>query len=367
MPAETVEWPPWKEFVLDKSVSEQYQKDNDYTTSKKAVIEEFGEDALRKSWLKTCAELEKVTEEIEAKGSKIMPEITLQEVLQNKVSDETKDEIKRVGCFIVRDVIPKQEADGLFRDLKQFMETNRSLVKGWPEATPSILRLYSTPTQNTARTPPNQLQLMRWINSLWHWTDPEVSADPLLYADAVRVRPGKSPFLGLGPHIDAGSLCRWGDKHYRRVYESIFSGNPEKHDCYDMDARKDADQMKFPGPGQSTVLRAFQGWTALTRTAPREGTIRLYPNVKWSIAYVLLRPFFKPPADESKIMDASAWTFDAEGPWFPGTDKQTSQYLSRPSHPHLRLEQCLLHVPTIEAGDTVWWHADVSVWSQMVY
>jgi len=109
------------------------------------------------------------------------------------------------------------------------------------------------------------------------------------------------------------------------------------------------------------VLRAFQGWTALTRTAPREGTILLYPNLQTAISYMLLRPFFRQPDDPTKIMNASEWTFDSEGSWFPGTFKPSSQFLSNSSHPHLRLKECLVHTPELQAGDTVWWHTDVSI------
>ncbi|KAE9981677.1 hypothetical protein EG327_006128 [Venturia inaequalis] len=161
------------------------------------------------------------------------------------------------------------------------------------------------------------------------------------------------------PHIDAGSLCRWADPSYRSTYSSIFSGNPENHNSYNLSLRASANQMLFPGNGQSTVLRCFQGWTALSRTAPREGTIRLFPAVKWQIAYILLRPFFKAPEDEADILDAEKWDFDGETPWFPGTVKETSQYVSVASHPHLRLKDCLVYAPPMEAGDTVWWHADM--------
>lgn len=164
-------------------------------------------------------------------------------------------------------------------------------------------------------------------------------------------------------HIDAGSLCRWADPSYRATYTQIFSGHPESHNPFNLSLRASANQMLFPGNGQSTVLRCFQGWTALSRTAPREGTIRFFPAVKWQIAYILLRPFFKEPEDESKILDAEAWRFDSESPWFPGTVKETSQYVSTSSHPHLRLKDCLVYAPPMEAGDTVWWHDDVSLFS----
>lgn len=123
---------------------------------------------------------------------------------------------------------------------------------------------------------------------------------------------------GLGPHIDAGSLSRWADPTYRKVYDKIFAGVPEEHDPFDMSARKDAKQDFFGGSAHSSVLRAFQGWTALTEAGPGEGSLLVYPELKYAIAYVLLRPFFDPPEDESEIMDAEKWTFNAEGMFFPG-------------------------------------------------
>jgi hypothetical protein len=143
------------------------------------------------------------------------------------------------------------------------------------------------------------------------------------------------------------------------VYTQVFEGNPETLNCYDMQARKDADQGFYSADLQSTVLRCFQGWTALTQTAPREGTILLYPNVQLVMAYILLRPFFKAPADSSKIMDAEEWEYDPTGSWFPGISKKGDVNLSPSSHPHLCLENNLLHVPPLAAGDTVWWHSDV--------
>ena len=158
--------------------------------------------------------------------------------------------------------------------------------------------------------------------------------------------------------MDAGSLCRWVDPAYIKIYEQVFSGYPENHDSWNLGLPKDAIQDIFKGPAHSSITRSFQGWTALTQTAPREGTLLVYPNLEASMAYMMLRPFFKPPAHSDGVMDASKWTLDESG-FFPGTEKPESQRLSRSSHPHLRLEECLLHVPPMKAGDTVWWHADV--------
>jgi hypothetical protein len=91
------------------------------------------------------------------------------------------------------------------------------------------------------------------------------------------------------------------------VYAAVFSGNPELLDNYDLSTRQDAHQALFFGAVQSTILRAFQGWTALTAAGPGEGSSMLFPNVKWGIAYVMLSPFFKEPNQKNEVMDATKW------------------------------------------------------------
>lgn len=224
------------------------------------------------------------------------------------------------------------------------------------------MKLFWSPTQIAARTHPNALALHRKLNSWWHDdTDADKSfMEPYAYADALRIRPGGVPFHGLGPHIDAGSLCRWADPKYQDTYAKIWAGRPEQWDPYDLSIRKEANQAFFPGQAQSTVMRTFQGWTALTQAGAGEGSLLLYPDIRWSIAYVLLRPFFQPPALDEDKMDPDKWNFDVEDPWFPGVWKHTPQELSPGPFPHLRMKDCLVNIPTMYPGDTIWWHTDVS-------
>ncbi|KAI1343266.1 hypothetical protein F5Y15DRAFT_229161 [Xylariaceae sp. FL0016] len=354
MPGRVREWPAWPEFGNVSDTSD----DPDCRSAKQAIIDEYGAENLKQSWIAVCDRLKEVTDDIACRGNEIIPTISAEHVIQNGFTAEEVATIKQTGCLVIRGVIPQTETNELYRDLTQYIADNRPQVKGWPKETPSIMMLYNTPTQNALRTHPNQLAVQRRLNELWHDAAGKTSQDPLIYLDALRDRPPQQPFLGLGPHIDAGSLCRWADPQYRKVYEKVFSGQPEAHDGWDLGARMDANQDLFPGSAHSTVLRTFQGWTALTRTAPNEGTLLLVPNLPATLAYMLLRPFFKPPEDPSRVMDAAEWTLDT-GAVFPGTMKPQSQRLSRSSHPHLRLEETLVHIPEMMPGDTVWWHTDV--------
>lgn len=357
MPSKTEIWPAWQEF---KQVDKETSTDEDYIKAKRDVIAQFGETALRTAWLKVCADLVAITEDIASKGSASIPVIDASAILNNTLSDADEAKMKKVGCFAIRGVIPKDEAKQQYQNLETYLADNKGTIKGWPAETPSMLILFTSPTQIALRTHPSQLTVQAKLNTFWHDASNSCPPKPLSYSDGLRNRPPKQPFLGLGPHVDAGSLCRWADPAYRLFYEKIFSGEPERHDCYDLQLRKEVNGTMFPGVAHSTVFRSFQGWTALTRAAPGEGSLRLYPNVKTAIAYMLLRPFFNPPADESLVMNASQWTFsDSETAHFPGTFKPQSQFLSPSSHPHLRIKDCLVHIPTMEPGDTVWWHADM--------
>ncbi|GKT67286.1 DUF1479 domain protein [Colletotrichum tofieldiae] len=356
MPGRLINWPAWQEY---ENEPDEIAFKEDFARAKAAVIAEYGQEALTKSWLKVCKELETVTNQLANQGSAAVPVYEYSEIGTKGFNEEQKEQIKARGCCIVRNTIPEDKARSLFQGLKNFVTENRGSINGWPVESPAMLRLFNSPTQIKIRTDPRHIALQRQLNALFHDASDETSPEPLSYTDATRIRPPGQTFLGLGPHIDAGSLCRWAHPQYRKVYDRIFSGEPENHDAYDLDVRKDADQYMFPAGAHSAVFRAFQGWTALTPASPSCGTLMLYPNVKTVIAYVVLRPFFSPPKDESDMMDASKWAFDGKSPWFPGTTVLDSQRLSTSSHPHLRLKDCLVHIPSMGPGDTVWWHTDM--------
>ncbi|KIW54106.1 hypothetical protein PV05_06490 [Exophiala xenobiotica] len=354
MPGKLLSWPDWPEFTASKA-----ERGDDLVGYKKAIVDKYGKDALVQSWLRVCKELESVTDSIAELGSSAIPEIQFQDIFA--LTPEQKTKLKDTGCFVVRNVFSEAQADEWFQNLKEYVAANRSSIGGWPAETPFILNLYYSPTQIAARSHPNQLRLSEELNSWWHDDTGTTSPEPLSYADGVRIRPPGIPFRGLGPHIDAGSLCRWADPVYQSFYSAVFSGHPELLDIYDLTMRKDANQAMFPGSAHSRVFRSFQGWTALTSAGPGEGSLMLYPNVKWTIAYLLLRPFFRAPDSDSEedVRDAGKWTFDPETPWFPGTFRADSQLLSPSSHPHLRLRECMVGIPKMNPGDTVWWHADM--------
>jgi len=357
MPSAISTWPAgWPSFTSkDNDPSDTYQQD-----LKASIIKKYGAENLRVSWEKTCKALTKVTSRLATNGNASVPIYTYEELL-----DKSKLEtMKAAGCCIIRGVILKSNDEQHFKDLKTFINDNKEVITGWPAESVAIYHLYSSPTQLKIKTDPRHLRVQRLLNSLWtdsscSKAEQEAQDEPVLYPDGLRIRQPGQDFLGLGPHVDGGSLCRWANEEYCKTYDAILSGNPQLYDPYEMQHRKNANMSMFPGGAQCSILRTFQGWTALTPCKPGEGGLMLLPDVKIVTAYMILRPFFTAPDSDGKWVDPEKWTIDEKTGWFPGTYRWDSQLLSPESHPHLFLEKTLMSVPKMEPGDTIWWHADV--------
>ena len=101
------------------------------------------------------------------------------------------------------------------------------------------------------------------------------------------------------------------------------------------------DQTKeIESPAVSHVFRTFQGWVALTRQGPRDGTLQLIPIAK-SIAYILTRAL---------LLDVPENELCGSKP---------ARALSVNSKYHSLLLKALTSIPEMKPGDTVWWHPDV--------
>lgn len=195
---------------------------------------------------------------------------------------------------------------------------------------------------------------------------------PISYFDRLRIRePGPSGW-SLGPHIDGGGIERWEDPGYRSCYARVFEGGDSwKHfDPYDVTPRLAANQDLYDSPwvlsvqqvlkrsplyrNQCTIFRTWQGWTSLSTTRAREGTLRVVPFVKLSAAYVMLRPFFKPKPGREDSLEVDDWEPDLEHGEFYGTSPGQTQTLSQKSHPHLQLDKTVVSIDFVEPGDQVY-------------
>ena len=289
---------------------------------------------------------------LKASKKSIIPEISFNQI--NQRNTKFVESIKKRGCVIVRDVFENLTIERLNNDLEKYIEENNyyddqkkksGLDKYFSDlksSKPQIMGLYWSKAQMEIRHSENMLKVKKWLNNLWIYKNDEYEVfDPskeLSYADRVRRREPGDNTLGLSPHCDAGSVERWSDDYYQKIYKDIFSDNFLKFNPFDAKYRDKT--TEFESPAVAHVFRTFQGWTALTEQGPNDGTLQLIPIAK-AMAYILTRALLDDvPKDElcgSKLGKA----------------------LSVNKEYHSLLLEGLISIPNMKPGDTVWWHPDV--------
>ncbi|KAL1974689.1 hypothetical protein VTN31DRAFT_4893 [Thermomyces dupontii] len=306
--------------------------------------------ALEDSWQRLIPKLKEEVERIRELGTDVIPVVKYSDIVSGNVPDKVKDEIRLRGTVVIRNVVDRDTALGWKERAKEYIKANADRVKAFPADSPAVYELYWTPAQTEARAHPNMLQTQRWLQRLWHSSDPntELSVNHTIsYADRIRIRlPGDAKF-SLGPHADGGSLERWEDPEYSRVYRKILEGKWEEYDAFDARHRTTAKMDLYNGAGACSVLRFFQGWLSMSDTGPGEGTLHVCPMVRYSTAYTILRPFFDAQTLRPAMDNA-----------FPGSVPGTAQEYNPATHPHLELETTMVSVPRVEPGDYVAWHCD---------
>lgn len=327
-------------------------------------------EALHESWIRLLASLKEEISLIAEKGPKIIPEIDFRDLDQ---ADETfKNEHKKRGVAVIRNVLPQEEALALKQELKDYIAANPH-TKAFPADNPQVYELYWSPSQIKARSNPNLIKAQRFLMEFWHSKDPGAlisSSHPMIYADRLRMRlPGDAKFA-LGPHVDGGSCERWEPDGYGRggVYDKIWQGKWEEYDPWESSCRLPVVSDLYGGVGACSMFRMFQGWLSLSHTGPYEGTLLVNPLLSKATAYFLLRPFFSPKrvaADptaetyEEAFLTADNWQLDSTpNSWLHGATPGHGQELRPNLHPHLNLPSSMVHMPRVSPGDYVSWHCD---------
>jgi hypothetical protein len=230
----------------------------------------------------------------------------------------------------------------------------------------SFLSLFHAPSQSSNESGFDQVPPAELSVSL---------SNPLTYCDRLRIRlPGDSTFA-LGPHIDGGGVERWEDETFRGVWPSILQANDagsidwKSHDSWSLGPlaqRLGAKTDMYNGAGACSVFRPFQGWLSMSSTGADEGTLRVLPLLQSSTAYIILRPFFKARKslkecnnDKNQYLSSNNWEFDLSNPHFHGCSLGRNIELSDETHPHLKLEETMTSIPSVDAGDCAFWHCDV--------
>jgi hypothetical protein len=286
-------------------------------------------------------------------GEPVIPIVHYSDVRAGVVPAKLIAKVQDRGACVIRGTFTREQAEAWDREIAQYVDENGLDAKlanaaedkyfgTLASAKPQIYGVYWSRPQVQARQAESLTQVRIFLNKLWkaesegqrHFNPNETPA----YADRIRRRPPGSASLGLSPHVDGGSVERWLDENFRKVYRHVFSGNWQAYDAYDAAYRPDAREVA--SPAVCSMFRTFQGWTALTRQGKGDGTLQLIPIAN-AMMYVLLRALQDDVPDDELCGAA------------PG------RALSVNPQYHSLLIEALSSIPLMEPGDTVFWHSDV--------
>jgi hypothetical protein len=274
--------------------------------------------------------------------------------LADDAADTLRDRVKQRGVAIVRNVFDKKRVEAWNTELMDYVARNDYFEKqkekdgldkyfaGLSSSKPQIFGLYWSMAQMEARTSQELADVRRWLNRLWRFESTngaEFNPDKeCLYADRMRQREPGDNTLGLSPHVDGGSVERWIDRGYQEVYRHILAGDIAAYDPFDAAFRTTTKEI--PSPAVCSMFRTYQGWTALSRQGPGDGTLNLVP-IADAMGWMILRALQDDVPDDALCGAAP------------------SRALTVSAEYHAKLLRAYVPIPVVEAGDTVWWHPDV--------
>jgi hypothetical protein len=286
-------------------------------------------------------------------GLDVVPIVQFADIEAGAVPSDLVERIKARGACVVRRTFSEKQATAWDEEIAAYVERNNLDAKlanaaedkyfgTLASAKPQIYGIYWSRPQVEARQSEPSTKVRTFLNNLWqaesegmrHFNPNETPA----YADRIRRRPPGSASLGLSPHVDGGSIERWLDDNFRKVYRHVFSGDWQKYNAFDAAYRPEVREV--PSPAVCSMFRTFQGWTALTRQGKGDGTLQLVP-IADTMVYVLLRAL-QDDVPEDDLCGAK-----------PG------RALSIDQQYHSLILKALSSIPLMQPGDTVFWHSDV--------
>ena len=289
---------------------------------------------------------------IRAKAECPVPEIAFDAL--DQVTEAQRENIKKRGCVVIKGVFPKAQIEAWNSDIAHYLDDVKYLERmeekrgidqyfsALASSKPQIYSVYWSKPQMQARQSEALARTRQWLNRLWKYQHDGADVfnpdQELTYVDRVRQRQPGDATLGLSPHCDGGTIERWIDPGYQQVYRHIFGGDLSAYDAFDAAYRTVA--REIPSPAVCRMFRTFQGWTALTRQGPGDGTLNVLPIAN-AVPWMLLRAL-QDDVPEDELCGAQA-----------GRAMLVSEQY------HAMLLDGYGPIPQVEAGDTVWWHPDV--------
>ncbi len=290
----------------------------------------------------------------EAETGSAWPEIEQQQLMEGSITEQQKTLIQRRGCVVVRQTFPREQARALDKAMMDYLDDNHfdrqyrgpgdDFFGSLAASRPEIFPIYWSPSQMLARQSPAIARVQSSLNRLWtfespqgRWFDPD---NNIIYPDRIRRRPPGTCSQGLGAHTDSGALERWLSPAYQKVFARIFDGRLAEYDPWNAAWRPQADEYQMENTTTCSAFRTFQGWTALSDMETGQGLLHVVPT-PLAMAYILLRPLLSDVPEDELCGVAPGKVLPVSAQW----------------HPHLINGLC--SIPSLQAGDSVWWHCDL--------
>ena len=288
------------------------------------------------------------------RGEEVWPVIDYADLEAGRISEDFLRQLKRRGCVVVRGHFDPAQAEQWDRDVVDYVESNKFFENyagpaddffgtlGAEMSKPEIYPVYWSSAQMEARQHPRMAKVQAFLNSQWtyesdghQWFDPDQDS---LYPDRIRRRPPGADSGGLGTHLDPGTLDLWMTEGYQQHFRHLFSGDFAAYDPWDAAFRTEAAQ--YPGSTMCSAFRTFQGWTALSEMRNDQGVLHTVPITK-AMAYLMLRPLLSDVPEDDMCAVQLNRTFPVNEKW------------------HSILLRAVSAIPSVQPGDSVWWHCDM--------
>ncbi|CAA9410876.1 MAG: Uncharacterized protein YbiU [uncultured Propionibacteriaceae bacterium] len=287
-----------------------------------------------------------------SRGEEVWPVIEYDDIENQTVSESALALLKRRGCAVIRGHFDHAEAEKWDADVVHYVDSNHFFDKYTGPADdffsdlemskPEIYPIYWSSAQMEARQHPRMAKAQSFLNSQWRhesegrtWFDPNRDS---LYPDRIRRRPRGADSGGLGTHLDPGTLDLWMTEGYQQHFRHLFAGDFASYDPWDAGFRTEAAQ--YPGSTMCSAFRTFQGWTALSEMNNDQGVLHTVPIPK-AMAYLMLRPLLDDVAEDDMCGVKLNRSFPANSTWHP------------------ILMEAVSCIPSVQPGDSVWWHCDM--------
>ncbi|CAO3612847.1 unnamed protein product [Cunninghamella echinulata] len=320
--------------------------DSHFIDIKKQLVP--GEEQKKKiqaSYERLIQSFEKEKKEIHDRGSKVIPEIHINDIKKNngRLPDAIAQLVKKRGGLVVRGILERDQALQYKEDIKNYIQAHRDDITGFPEDKPQVWELYWSTSQVAARGNENFNTATLALGQLWH-ADPSTPIDftkNVTYCDRLRIRETGDSSFTLGEHIDSGSVERWEDETYRKCYQKIFDGEWEEYDAFDATHRAEAKMILHESPGGCNMFRSFQAWIGLSDIVKDGGHIKLCPLLKEQTAYYMIKPLLEEYINEPDLLGA-----------YPGRCHDISKEYHSP------IVDLMVSAPDVRCGDAIFWHCD---------